>query len=124
VELVDVCPTLLDLCNVAPSGSHKPDGTSLRPLLDDPSAPWDEPAYTQVTRGNPNPPAQQRQGARRNEAFMGRTVRNERWRYTEWDDGKRGRELYDHEGDPTETKNLANDPRLAAVVEQMRKLLK
>jgi uncharacterized sulfatase len=111
VELLDLCPTLLDLCGVVPVGPLKRDGTDLRPLLDNPDAPWDEPAYTQVMRGNEQ------------NRFMGRSVRTERFRYTEWDDGKRGRELYDYETDPRESKNLANDPAQARVVEQMRQLL-
>ena len=112
VELLDLCPTVLELCGIAPSGSHKPDGTSLRRLLDEPSAQWDEPAYTQVMRGNEQ------------NRFMGRTVRTDRWRYTEWEDGKRGRELYDYGTDPREMNNLVNDPAHAAVAEQMRQLLR
>ena len=45
--------------------------------------------------------------------FPGHSVRNERWRYTEWDNGKQGAELYDHEADPHEYANLANDPDVA-----------
>jgi iduronate 2-sulfatase len=112
VELVDLYPTILEACGISPSGPNKPDGTSLRPLLDDPAARWEEPAYTQVRRGN---------GER---AFMGRSVRTEAWRYTEWDDGRRGRELYDHGADPRETTNLAEDPKYTPVVAQMRLLLR
>ena len=123
VELVDVCPTVLELCGITPSGSPRPDGTTLRPLLDDPAARWDEAAYTQVTRGNPNAPPRA-DGQPRNPPFMGRSVRTERWRYTEWDDGKRGRELYDHDADPKETRNLADDPAHAKTVEELRELLR
>jgi hypothetical protein len=54
---------------------------------------------------------------------MGRSVRTERWRYTEWDDGRLGAELYDHDGDPHEHKNLAQDPRHAGTVQEMKRLL-
>ena len=68
------------------------------PLLKNPGAEWTHPALTQVMRGTaPN-------------QFMGYSVRNERWRYTEWDGGKRGVELYDEVADPRELKNLATDP--------------
>ena len=128
VELVDVCPTLLDVCGIGASGSPKPDGTSMRPLLDDPDAKWDEPAYTQVTRGNRNPRATPQQGQAqaqaRNPPFMGRSVRTETLRYTEWGDGGAlGRELYDYDTDPDERKNLAEEPAQAGVVERMRRLL-
>ena len=55
---------------------------------------------------------------------MGRSVRTERWRYTEWDDGKLGVELYDHESDPHENKNLAKDAAQAKVVAEMKELLR
>jgi uncharacterized sulfatase len=66
-----------------------------------------EGAYTQVTRG-------QRQG---------RSVRTERHRYTEWDGGRRGVELYDYETDPAETENLAAKPEMAETVRRLTKLL-
>jgi uncharacterized sulfatase len=54
---------------------------------------------------------------------MGYSVRDERYRYTVWDDGNKGVQLYDYDRDPGETKNLANDPASAPVVARMRKLL-
>jgi uncharacterized sulfatase len=111
-ELIDVYPTLTDLCNLKVSG--KLDGTSLKPLLDDPTLPGKKGAYTQVTRGAP------KMGG----AFMGYSVRTERWRYTEWDEGKKGVELYDHDADPKEHKNLAGDPKQKKIIEELKVLLR
>ena len=52
---------------------------------------------------------------------MGRSVRTERYRYTEWDGGKKGVQLYDYEKDPGELKNLADDPAYAETVKQMKR---
>jgi len=106
VETIDIYPTLCDLAGVArPDNLH---GVSLRPLLENPTAPWSRPAFTQV----------QRQG------FPGRSVRTERWRYTEWDHGRKGVELYDHDADPREFKNLARDPKHAATARELRGMLR
>jgi uncharacterized sulfatase len=105
VELLDIYPTLAHLAGLqAPEDVQ---GKSLRPLLNDPSHEWDRPAFTQVTR--------QQRGRR----FMGRSIRTERWRYTEWAGGDEGVELYDHENDPNEYANLAGRPEHG---ERMREL--
>ena len=54
---------------------------------------------------------------------MGRSVRTERWRYTEWDEGKEGIELYDHDRDPHEYTNLAQDAKSAKTAKDMQRLL-
>jgi uncharacterized sulfatase len=54
---------------------------------------------------------------------MGRSVRTERWRYTEWDEGKAGVELYDYTTDPNEFTNLATDAKYASVVKKLSGLL-
>jgi len=109
VESLDVYPTVADLCGlIAPNNLA---GASLRPLLNKPGLRWERPAYTQVQRGD---------AAGR---FMGRSVRTDRWRYTEWDDGRRGVELYDHQKDPREFTNLANDPKHAGTVAELKGLL-
>jgi uncharacterized sulfatase len=108
-ELVDVYPTLAEVCRIAPP-KHL-EGQSLGKLLDNPMGPGDAAAFTQVTRGAKM-------------GFMGRSVRTERWRYTEWDDGKQGAELYDHDNDPREHRNLAGNPEQARVVAELRALLR
>ena len=47
--------------------------------------------------------------------YFGYTLRTPRWRYTEWDEGRKGRELYDHDADPRELKNLAEDAAQASI---------
>ena len=49
------------------------------------------------------------------------SVRTERWRYIRYADGSE--ELYDHDADPLEWKNLANDPSLAEVKAALAKHL-
>jgi iduronate 2-sulfatase len=56
--------------------------------------------------------------------FMGYSVRTEQWRYTEWDEGKRGVELYNEVDDPGELRNLSDDPRHRSTVTEMQKLLR
>jgi len=109
VELVDIYPTLANLCGLEPPKYLA--GTDLTPLLNKPNRNWGKAAYTQVLRTS-------------RENFMGRSVRTERWRYTEWDLGREGKELYDHKKDPDEYHNLAEDPRYAKKRIEMETLLK
>jgi arylsulfatase A-like enzyme len=73
-------------------------GQSLVPLLKDPTLPGRGWALTQVNRGGG-----------REQQFFGYSLRTPRWRYTEWDEGRQGRELYDHDADPKELTNLASN---------------
>jgi choline-sulfatase len=108
VEMLDVFPTLCDLGGVPAPGQLE--GKSLRSLLDDPKAKLHEGAFTQARRGE-------------NAEHWGRSVRTARWRCTEWDEGKNGIELYDHQADPREYHNLANDPKHAGVLKELRAML-
>jgi iduronate 2-sulfatase len=118
VELVDLHSTLADLCQVE---APKTDGESLAPLLDLPSATWDHPAYTQVTRTEPAVGAKREKSKVRQ--IMGRSVRTERFRYTEWDGGKSGTELYDHTSDPSESTNIYTDAAYTKELAIMKALL-
>jgi iduronate 2-sulfatase len=82
-------------------------GTSLKPLLEKPDAAWNRPAFTQVWRGQ----------------FAGHSIRTERYRYTEWDHGKQGAELYDYQTDPGELQNLAKDPKHATTIAELKALV-
>ena len=111
VEFLDMYPTLVDLCGLkgAPPNLH---GRSLAPLLRNPSAAWDRPAVTQTARN-------QRGG----NVLMGYSMRNERYRYTMWDNGKEGEELYDYEKDPRELRNLAREDSQSGLKKQLRSQL-
>jgi arylsulfatase A-like enzyme len=56
--------------------------------------------------------------------FPGYSVRTERWRYTEWDDGTKGAQLYDETADPREYHNLIDDPKHADVVTELKARVK
>ncbi|MCX7967213.1 MAG: sulfatase [Armatimonadetes bacterium] len=106
VEFVDIYPTICDLCEL-PMPKHNLSGKSLMLLLNDPNSKWDKPAFTFVRRGK----------------VLGVSVRTGRWRYTEWDEGHLGAELYDHANDPNEWHNLVKNPKFADVVKEMKQML-
>lgn len=111
VELVDLYPTLAQLCDL-PLPKHL-EGTSFAPLLETPDQPWKKAAFSQYLRTGKPP-------------HTGRSLRTDRWRYTEWHDLKgkpTGVELYDELNDPQETVNLANDPTHTETVKQLSKHL-
>jgi iduronate 2-sulfatase len=105
VELLDLYPTLAEIADLpAPKNLA---GKSLKPLLENPLAKWDKPAFSQVWRGN----------------FSGHSVRTEQFRYNEWANGKEGTELYDYATDPEEKRNLVSDAKYAKTVSELRELV-
>lgn len=106
VEFVDIYPSLAELAGL-PLPAHL-EGTSFKPLLDDPERPWKSAAFSQYPRNK----------------LMGYSMRTDRHRFTIWVDAKDHAkvdaiELYDHQNDPQENTNVANDPANAATVAQL-----
>ena len=115
VELVDIYPTLAGMCGLkAPANLE---GKSFAPLLDQPAREWKSAVFTVVSRDGvsfqPSLPYDPR--------LIGRTVFDGRRRYTQWPDGTA--ELYDHQNDPYEYKNLAAESAQRTEVARMKKLL-
>jgi uncharacterized sulfatase len=123
-ELLDLYPTVADLCGLTPD--RRIEGRSLRPLLADPQADWPHAAFTQVDFTAATRDATFSGGKQKNAPArkVGRSIRTDRYRYTEWNEGQNGVELYDHEKDPGEMTNLAADPSQATVIAELKKRLK
>ena len=111
VELVDLYPTLVELCGLEqPPGLE---GTSLAPLLTAPERSWKSAVLTVARRVDAKNPADRKK--------IGRTIFTGRWRYTEWSDGHR--ELYDEQADPYEYVNLACAPDAVNVAGELSRAL-
>lgn len=114
VEFVDVYPTLAALCGLDAPASLG--GTSFATLLDDPEAPWPKGfAFSQYPK---------QVGG---EQVMGRSIRSDRYRLVEWRIPSTEHvfhELYDHETDPHENRNVAGQPPYRDVVEHLSEALK
>ncbi len=99
VGLIDIYPTLLDLVGLPQKKDV--DGTSLVPLLKNPTQKW-HPALMTMGKGN-------------------HAVRSDRWRYIRYSDGSE--EFYDHSKDSWEWTNLAGRPEYAQVIAEHKKWL-
>ncbi len=116
VELVDLYPTLVQLCGIAPNAMVE--GKSLLPVLQSPETEIRSGALTQHPR-----PAYYRGKPE----VMGYSLRTKTFRYTEWRDFKTGSvsaiELYDHASDPQESNNLADEPKYQSVRQKLSEQL-
>ena len=102
---IDLYPTLCEMCDVeAPENLQ---GQSLVPMLNDPTHVGRGWALTEVVRGA------------RNKKRFGYSIRTPRWRYTQWNEGKDGAELYDHQNDPLEQTNLADKEVHSEVIAEL-----
>lgn len=105
-ELIDLYPTLTDLCGMADKQPAILQGVSLAGVVRGESTKVDKKAAYTITRGH------------------GASIRTERWRYNRWGEEAEtvNEELYDHLNDPEEQVNLADDPELQEVLVKMRAL--
>ena len=97
VESIDLFPTLAALCQLPSPGGTE--GRDLSPLLKNPEAEWDHPAFSIWSEDG--------------KTATGTSIRTEKWRYAEYTAG--GAMLLDPAADPHEMKNLADDPAFAGV---------
>jgi iduronate 2-sulfatase len=121
-ELIDLFPTLTEL-----GGLPSPpmlDGTSLVPVLKDPTATVKTAALTQ----HPRPALYWGGGPQALPQTMGYALKTDRWSYHEWRDFTTGQvvaqELYDEQADPLETVNLAGTVEAAAEIHVLAEQLK
>lgn len=97
VGLIDIYPTLIDLCGLPARGENQ--GQSLVPLLNGSQADWRDAVLTTYARGN-------------------HSLRARDFRYIRYEDGSE--ELYDHRTDPHEWTNLAGQPGVAERIKMFR----
>lgn len=118
VEFVDIYPSLCEAAGLpVPEGLE---GVSFVPLLEDRDRPWKDAAFTQFLREG-------KWVAPDGTAYMGRSIRTDRYRFVRWFERKTGEavaeELYDHERDPLETVNRAVRPGFESVLNELREKL-
>jgi choline-sulfatase len=99
-ELLDIYPTLIDLCGFP----AKPDleGHSLKPQLKNDKAKRQWPAITTANQNN-------------------HSIVTDKWRFIQYADGSQ--ELYNDQIDPNEWNNLAPDPKYKEVIGKLKKWL-
>lgn len=127
VALIDLFPTLIDLCGLTTETRKNDqgaplDGFSMRPFLEDPQhGQWEGPdaALSMIFVGD----SRRKYTAAERQLLENQhwTIRTRRWRYIRYNDGTE--ELYDHQDDPREWTNLADSADHAEVIASLRKML-
>ena len=100
VNLIDIYPTLLDLCDLPRKETNE--GRSITSVLKNPSIDWPYPSITTMGYGN-------------------HAIRSENWRYIQYEDGTE--ELYDKRSDPLEWSNLASKEQYVDIKQELKKWL-
>jgi arylsulfatase A-like enzyme len=100
VEMLSIYPTLLELCGLPDYDRNE--GRSLVQTMKNEKD--DEKAFALTTYGMNN-----------------HSVKTNHFRYTRYEDGSE--ELYDHQHDPDEFTNVANDPKYRKEIKKLKKLL-
>lgn len=122
-ELIDMFPTLCDMAGVEKADYLQ--GTSMVPLVEDPDREWKKAAFSQFRR--------RARVSKDGNEYMGYSMQTDQYHYIEWyewDNGKKSkgalkaRELYDHESDPQENQNIADEAGMEDIVNQLSEQLK
>jgi iduronate 2-sulfatase len=100
VELLDLYPTLLDLCGLPENLSNE--GTSLKSLITNPNTEWNDASITTFGRNN-------------------HAVVTEKYRYISYENG--AEELYDRTVDPNEWDNIAEQQEMKSIKTSLKKHL-
>jgi arylsulfatase A-like enzyme len=122
ISLIDVYPTILDYCNIDKNpnanGNEKSlDGHSLQPLIVNPKAGiWNGNPYAVTAVSSAESLNTDEPGKISDQHF---SIRSEKYRYILYRNGEE--ELYDHEIDPYEWKNVARDKKYKKVKAQMKR---
>ena len=107
VEQVDIYPTVAALAGLKTPKTIQ--GRALQPLLKDTMAKGKQIVFSTMVSTHTQ--------------LIGHSVRTDRFRYIEWDEGRGGQQLYDYETDPEELHNLANKPMQAERIARMKSRL-
>lgn len=105
-EFIDIYPTMAELFHLNNIPEYL-EGKSFAEVLEYPEKPFRSEVHAITRRGS----------------MLGKMVKNKEWRYIEWDNGEKGRELYDQKNDPIEYNNLAGNADYEEVIENMRTIL-
>ena len=118
VELIDIYPTLTDLCGLKPA--HTLSGQSLRFLIEN-KVNWKNRAFSQFPR------PYKAVNSYKNQTHMGYTVRTKNWRYTLWYDNATNhitdRELYCMNGNKAEKENLSGKREYVDIENELQQMI-